>query len=431
MINWYNKFKQSLDELGSNFEYDDIALNFITIDFDKLEQWEKDIYAILELAKNISIKHFEKRNDIPIKHKNIIRKFYNSRDTAIVARPDMILVGAQPKILELNFDSSSIEGFYEIDFIQNLLSKNKLTNKPNDLFYNGKYNFKRFIVNTVGSEFIAVDQINIAFVVYSDMNRYDLDMAQKMLEWINEIEGYRCHLKTPEALWVNGIFVTDGKRSFQLLYIYPTLIDTPKRCESLIQFLLSLKNIKTLIVSDPKDLSVDCKLSLAYLKENATDSIFTNHEISIINQYIPWTVEIKEDKYVTFDDTYTDLRILLLYNKEKFVLKRTHSFYGKNVIIGATTPEEVWHKFIKYIYESKNEIWVAQEYLVSEKVKFEYYNDNTNEIESKNRSYVLSPYFLGNNICNFLVRVEKHEMSKVLSRHTDSNMGIAFVKYST
>lgn len=430
MITRYKKFREGLDCLGSYFLDDDIALNFFDMQSTEFQKWQKDIAQILKMARRISIANLGERKDIPHSHQEIFRLYKESLSLPVIARPDMIMVNSQPKIIELNYDSSAIEGFYEIDYLQTLILQMQEKTYADNKLMDGKNGFVDF-VKEVFEKYIpgSVVSKKMAIMIYADMNRYDKDIAQETANWINQNSDIQCFIRLHETLWDNNGVVTDGKNEFQLLYMYSTLKDMPSKTKHLEELLINIRNSKTIVLSDIKDIIVDCKVALAYLFEvaNSANSVFSEVEKKIIYEYVPWTFVIRENKKVIFKNKAYDLIELLTLQQEQFVLKKSNSFYAKDVIAGFGTSKREWINYLEHIVSSNTEMWVAQQFINSDYYDFQYYNPEQNDLYKLARRFVISPYFFDSNIINFLIRVEKDTGSPLLGRLTDGNMGVAFV----
>ncbi|MBG9541503.1 hypothetical protein ABE29_01370 [Cytobacillus firmus] len=431
MITQYENFRTSLDSLGAYFSDDDIALNFLDIQSTKLKKWQKDIAQILKMARVISHANIDKRNDLSHSHQEIIKLYKESPNLPFIARPDMIIKNGQPKIIELNYDSSAIEGFYEIDYIQTLLLQMQEEKYSNYKLMDGKNSFVEFVKESFKIYISDSDSSKkMAIMIYADMNQYDKDIAQETASWINQNSDIKCFIRSHETLWDNNGVVTDGENEFQLLYMYSTLKDMPSKTKHLEELLVKIHNSKTIILSDIKDIVVDCKLSLAYLYEvaNSHEFVFSDVEKNIICEYVPWTFVISKNKKVIYNNEAYDLIELLTSKQEQFVLKKSNSFYVKDVIAGSRTNKDEWINYLEHIVKSDTEMWVAQEFIESDYYDFQYYNPVQNDLYKLARRFVISPYFFDSNIINFLIRVEKDTKYPLLGRLTDGNMGVAFVK---
>ncbi|WP_102275097.1 hypothetical protein [Cytobacillus massiliigabonensis] len=426
----YKKFRTSLDCLGTYFLDDDIALNFFEMQGTKLKKWQEDIAKILKMARRISIANIEKRKDLPHSHREISKLYNESLNLPFIARPDMIFENGQPKIIELNYDSSAIEGFYEIDYLQNQILQMQEENNTEYMLMDGKKGFVKF-VKEIFRKYIPVSDTSpkMAIMIYADMNRYDKDIAQETANWINQNSDIQCFIRIHETLWDNNGVVTDGENEFHLLYMYSTLKDMPSKTRHLEELLVRIRNSKTIVLSDIKDVVVDCKVALAYLYEaaNSPNSSFSEAERKIVCDYIPWTFITSKNKKVIFKNEAYDLIDLLTLKQEQFVLKKSNSFYAKDVITGFNTNKREWVNYIEHIVSSNSEMWVAQQFINSDYYDFRYYNPVLNDLYKVPRRFVISPYFFGSNIINFLIRVEKDTESPTLGRLTDGNMGVAFV----
>ena len=425
-IEWYEKFFSSLDELGYPFQDDDIALNLFPVNYEIQSNWEKDIYLILDIVRHLSIKQLTNRLDIRPEHKQLLDLYREKEWLPLVARPDTIITKGQPKIIELNYDSSAIEGIYEIEIMLSHLAKSPLNIDKKYNWLSGKQGFIKFISDYFNTYSIQLEQQYMAIIIDNEMSRYDKDIAEKTSNWISQNTHYACFVRMHEMLWSENDFITDGEYNYSLLYQYNTLLDAHYKTKTLEELIEKTANTKTRIISDPKDISVDCKWGLVLLNEYAQSNICSYNEKELINKYIPLSFDIKT-KEILIDNKLYNVKKLLIEKQNDFVIKRTHSFYGKHVFIGKLSSKSEWINLIEYSQNNKTEAWIAQEYIKSDLFNFKYFDSSKQDFYQLDRRFVLSPYFLGKSIASILIRVEKDEKNSILRRLTDGNMGVAFV----
>lgn len=104
------------------------------------------------------------------------------------------------------------------------------------------------------------------------------------------------------------------------------------------------------------------KRCLSLLSEHAASGRFDERERSLIERYVPWgrdlvpgTVEYRGERH--------DLGKLLRRERESFVLKKGWSFEGRDVLLGAATPQEAWERTLDEAMAAGG--WLVQERVVS------------------------------------------------------------------
>lgn len=104
------------------------------------------------------------------------------------------------------------------------------------------------------------------------------------------------------------------------------------------------------------------KRNLSLLSEYEDSDLFNEEERSIIRDHIPWSRIVAEGK-TNYHGESVSLPSFILAHREQLVLKLGDSYGGKDVYIGAVTPEEKWKPAVDNAIAEGN--WVIQEYVPS------------------------------------------------------------------
>jgi hypothetical protein len=421
---WHNQVKDDFSELGFLYQREDVSLNAYELSESIHKQWKNDLIRISQLARIVSLNYFEEalshtRED----YKQLIKLYLNKSRCPIIMRPDAIVHKGNLKLIEINIDSA-IGGIWECDFIQSRYKNNPLYYKSHEAqFINPKFAFLKFI-NKFRKRVALSGRPNLALVGYADYNQFYIDQGRDICSWIKENTDFDAYFLTPETLRKEGEYITDGVRDYHMLYRDGALIHQNKKTDPMIRLLTEAYSTKTIVLSDPFDLIIEHKGILSLFNE-VIDGANTIKEIShkdirLLKKYIPWTKIFKDTSIDLLGKTIS-IRNLVLNNKDSFVLKKCCSHAGEHVYIGTELTNEEWNDLIIKIINNPLEHWVAQENLVSDHYKFQYFDD-TYALVQKLQRYTLSPFIFDQDFGGILIRIEKNDKKRVLALPTNSEI---------
>lgn len=429
-INWHKNLLADFSELGVCYQNNSLPINPLHMSFDAASKISIDLPKIANLARKISIYQFEENiNYLRSDYINIIKLYKNKQRLPIIMRPDGIMVDDQLKLIEINIDSA-IGGIWEMDFLQNRFKENPyLENYKNYKLPNPKDEFLNFIreirdlIETKGKK-------NLALIGYSDFNQFYKDQGEDISQWITENTDFNAYFVIPESLRKAGDYISDGVRTYDVLYRDGSLVHSPKKVHSMLHIIQEASQTKTIVLSDPIDLLIEHKGILAKLYDCTLkdNDMITEDEKNLIINYVPWTKIINNEKVFYQEELFT-FNKLLTNKKDFFVIKKCCSHAGEHVYIGAEIDNDNWNNLIFTSLNDKKNQWVVQENLRSNPYKFKYFLENETVIE-KEQPYVLSPFIFGNRFGGSLVRIEHNSKKRVLSLPTSSEMGAAGVIYT-
>lgn len=100
------------------------------------------------------------------------------------------------------------------------------------------------------------------------------------------------------------------------------------------------------------------KRNLALLSERQDSGVFDDAERELIREHVPWTRTIAE-REAGYRGERGPLPALLRRERDRFVIKRAHSFKGLDVVIGGSTPADAWREAVDRAVADGD--WIAQE----------------------------------------------------------------------
>lgn len=107
------------------------------------------------------------------------------------------------------------------------------------------------------------------------------------------------------------------------------------------------------------------KLAPALLHDPRIRQQLSEEDLNFVDKHIPWAAPANSEK-VVWEGSVRPLRRLLLEDRARFVLKKSQSFQGLDVVIGAFSEERDWLSAVDLVAREPG--WVAQEYCKPDKV---------------------------------------------------------------
>ena len=289
-VNWAESMLDDFVDLGICYQDNSVAVTPIQLRKNMVEGWGSDLTKLFNLVRKIAIarrtEDMKPRADL----QGIAESFINNKRIPGIMRPDGILVGDQLKILELNVESA-VGGIWEIDFLVNRIKNNPLLNIPSTSYFpSPKDAFLKYINELAAICEDECKQLNLAFVGFSDYDRYNKDICYNLCNWITEHTKFTATYTTPEILYVKDGYITDGLRNYDVVYRYGALIYPSDRVADMVKLVQRCCGTKSILVNDPVDIYIDHKGILALLSQLAEEiNPLVQEYIDLIKAYIPWT----------------------------------------------------------------------------------------------------------------------------------------------
>lgn len=116
------------------------------------------------------------------------------------------------------------------------------------------------------------------------------------------------------------------------------------------------------LYNGPASMILADKRNLAFLSENERSPLLDAEEQAAVRRWIPWTRQVTPG-YTDYRGERVLLRELIARERSSLVLKPGRSGQGKDVHLGAATPQAAWEEVLATALRSGD--WVVQEYLDS------------------------------------------------------------------
>ena len=334
IIEWHNNMSDQFYELGFCYEEGSIPINPLVLSSTIMASIAMDLPKLAEVARKLAIAKYNNGDNQLIRddYIEVISSYLNKERYPVIMRADGILVGDQLKLLELNIDSG-VGGIWEVDFLQNFFSKNpKLVNVHDHRLINPKYIFLKLIKEVASLCVCDEQEINLAFVGNIDFDQYYKDQAHDICEWITSEIGVKAYFCFPENLRVESNYISDGNKSYHLIYRDSSLIHKKSKVAAMINLLKLAAETRSIVLSDPVDLLIEQKDILRFLHKESSknDSLLNNDEKILVNKYVPATKSISDLKKIDKVGYLRKKQKRICHQKMLFSCWRARFYWGRN-----------------------------------------------------------------------------------------------------
>lgn len=149
----------------------------------------------------------------------------------------------------------------------------------------------------------------------------------------------------------------DGVLVDAVLFSFPTAVDVPE--DTYRRLSESYLKGRLVFPDSPFHALLDTKKQFALVHECCERGLLDAREIAIVREFIPWSAQLVE-REVTWRGLCLPLSQLLEQRREHFVLKKTESFGGRDVILGRNSSRAEWQLLLhQHLGDSG---WLVQEY---------------------------------------------------------------------
>lgn len=163
-------------------------------------------------------------------------------------------------------------------------------------------------------------------------------------EYMNRF-GYECVVSDPRALEChNGWIYADGKK-IDILYrrfLLNEFLEVRADCKAYLDGYIAQK---TCYLNSFRAKLVHKKAVFAFLTDERYNHILSQRELDAIEQHIPWTRRIKDQK-TRFRGLTIDLLEFIRANRRYFVIKPNDEYGGKGVVLGFAASQSEWESGI-------------------------------------------------------------------------------------
>ena len=337
----------------------------------------------------------------------------------VIARPDSFLNGDRLEFLEFNSDSPA--GVVWTDLHEEVfLSSPVLSEHPwsKDL---GSCDCRRLLIDGLlgaFSEFGLAQKPVAAIVDWSDAGAWpEFEVVQRCFQE----RGVPAVVIDPRHFELRGdILYADGT-AVNLIYRRAIIRELhEKRDEPGVRDLLEAYRRGLVCVVNPFRSKVSgSKACLALLSDSRFDRLFNAEQNAVKRAHVPWTRVLRNGK-VDFEGAAHDLFELARSNRERFVIKPTSGYGGRDVMIGRETELRAWEERLDHAALNPGE-WTIQRYVEIPEEDFPVFDPH---LRFEPRKVNLNPYLFGGRYAGSFVRLST---SSIINVSVGGGMAPSFV----
>jgi hypothetical protein len=173
-------------------------------------------------------------------------------------------------------------------------------------------------------------------------------------------KGYKTVVTSPQKFQIKNGKATANGVEIHLIYKRVISRELLERWDDVQGFVNCIKQGVVCCCNSFRSYIVGNKKVLSVIADPQFQYIYTEEEVDVIRQTIPWT-QVLADKKVSYKNVTVDLKSFVLDNRELLVLKPANSYGGKNVYLGRETDQKTWEEVMSA--HLNDEAWVVQEYV--------------------------------------------------------------------
>jgi uncharacterized circularly permuted ATP-grasp superfamily protein len=161
------------------------------------------------------------------------------------------------------------------------------------------------------------------------------------------------------------------------------------------------------------------KACLALLSDARFDRLFNAEQNAVCRAHVPWT-RVLRDGAVDFEGRTHDLFELARSRRERFVIKPTSGYGGRDVMIGRENGDGAWEERLQVAAENPGE-WTIQRYVEIPEEDFPVFEP---DLRFEPRKVNLNPYLFGGRYAGSFVRLST---SSIINVSVGGGMAPSFV----
>jgi hypothetical protein len=341
------------------------------------------------------------------------------RRQVVVARPDSFLNGSRLEFLEFNSDSPAgvvwtdlhEEVFLSLPFMSELPWSKDL----------GTCNCRRLLIDGLldaYAEFGLNQDPVVAIVDWKNAGAWpEFVIVQRCFEE----RGVTAVVADPRQFELRGETLYADGTAVNLVYRRAIIRELHEKREEpgVRDFLEAYRKGLVCVVNPFRAKVSGSKACLALLSDARFDRLFNDEQNAVRRAHVPWTRVLREGA-VEFEDRSHDLYELIRNTKDRFVIKPTNGYGGRDVMIGRETETREWDERLDRAAKNPGE-WTVQAYVQIPEEEFPVFEP---DLRFERRKVNLNPYLFGGRYAGSFVRLSKES---VINVSVGGGMAPAFV----
>jgi hypothetical protein len=341
------------------------------------------------------------------------------RRHVVVARPDSFLNGLSLEFLEFNSDSPA--GVVWTDLHEEVfLSSPILSSHPwsREL---GRTDCRRLLIDGMLAAFtdFGLDQKPVAAII--DWRGVGAWPEFLVVQRCFEERGVRAVVVDPRDFELRGDSLYADGTAVNLVYRRAIIRELHEKREEpgVRDFLEAYRRGLVCVVNPFRAKVSGSKACLALLSDPRFDPLFTDEQNAVRRAHVPWT-RVLRDERVEYEGESYDLFDLAEKTKDRFVVKPTSGYGGRDVMIGRETDARAWADRLESAAANLGE-WTMQQYV---NIPEEDFPVVESKLVFEPRKVNLNPYLFGGRYAGSFVRLSTNS---VINVSVGGGMAPAFV----
>jgi hypothetical protein len=337
----------------------------------------------------------------------------------VVARPDSFLNGEDLKFLEFNSDSPA--GVVWTDLHEEVFLASPIMSGFEWIDQLGTSNCRRLLIDSLldaYADFGLADKPIAAIVDWNDAGAWpEFLVVQRCFEE----RGVPAVVADPRQFELRGDTLYADGTAVNLVYRRAIIRELHEKREEpgVRDFLEAYRRGLVCVVNPFRSKVSGSKACLALLSDARFDRLFDDEQNAVRRAHVPWTRVLREEK-VDFEGRRHDIFDLARRSRERFVIKPTSGYGGRDVMIGCETGQDAWEQRLDLAAEAFGE-WTIQAYV---DIPEELFPVAGPELLFEPRKVNLNPYLFGGRYAGSFVRLSRES---VINVSVGGGMAPAFV----
>ena len=337
----------------------------------------------------------------------------------VVARPDSFLNGDSLKFLEFNSDSPA--GVVWTDLHEEVfLSSPVLSEQPwsREL---GTCDCRRLLIDGLLQAFDDFGLTGPPVAAVVDWNDAGAWPEFLVVQRCFEERGIEAVVADPRQFELRGDTLYADGTAVNLVYRRAIIRELHEKRDEpgVSDFLEAYRQGLVCVVNPFRSKVSGSKACLALLSDARFDRLFDDEQNAVRRAHVPWTRVLRDEK-VDFEGRKLDVFELAYQSKDRFVIKPTSGYGGRDVMIGHETEPGAWDERLEHAAKNPGE-WTMQEYVEIPEEDFPVFEP---ELCFEPRKVNLNPYLFGGRYAGSFVRLST---KSVINVSVGGGMAPAFV----
>jgi uncharacterized circularly permuted ATP-grasp superfamily protein len=255
--------------------------------------------------------------------------------------------------------------------------------------------------------FVPVGSRSKPTVAIVDWGEVKTRADQQILQEAFAARGARCVLADPRAMELRGGRLMAGSDPVDVVYRRAVLSELVEREDEVRDFLGGYADGAAVFVNTFRCRLSEDKAFLGLLTDEVFSSLLTTDERAFLARTVPWTRKLEERKTLR-EGREVDLLSYVRDHRPRLVLKPTHAYGGRDVLVGDETSAVAWDDALQ---AGAGKAWVVQERVAIPEEPFPAVEGGTLRFESLKVN--VNPFYVAGGEAGAVARASRQSVINV------------------